>query len=140
MNSHGIYGLQKGVGFILDTGVDEIHRKETLLTKLFYEGIRDIENVVVYGDFSNMMRIPVVSVNVGGFASAELSGKLWENYKIATRSGVHCAPLLHKRLKTEERGMTRFSFSYFNTEDEIAAAVSAIRDIADGAGNAKWNT
>jgi len=130
MNSHGIYGLQKGVCFVLETGVDEIHAKEKRLTELFYEGVKDLKNIIVYGDFSTGERIPVVSINVGEMASSELSGRLWEDYRIATRSGVHCAPLLHKRLKTDERGMTRFSFSYFNTEDEIAAAIFAIKDIA----------
>jgi selenocysteine lyase/cysteine desulfurase len=130
MNSHGLFGLQKGVEFILEKGVDAIHAKEKTLMDLFYNSVKDISNVVLYGDFSTSERIPVISLNIVGIPSSELSGKLWEDYRIATRSGVHCAPLLHKRFNTEEQGMCRFSFSYFNTRDEIEAAAGAVRDIA----------
>ena len=133
MNSHGIYGLQKGAEFILETGVDRIAAKGKRLAESFYHNIKGVAGVAVYGDFSESGRIPVVSLNIAGLASGELSMKLWENYRIATRGGYQCAPLIHKRLGTEGLGMTRFSFSYFNTEDEISAAVEAIKDIAEGA-------
>ena len=130
LNSHGIYGLQKAVEFINETGVETIFKKEKLLNDLFYQNMRDVENVVIYGNFSSPERIPVISLNVMGLTSAELSWKLWDDYKIATRSGVHCAPLLHKRMNTADQGMTRFSFSYFNTMEEAEIAAAAVKEIA----------
>jgi selenocysteine lyase/cysteine desulfurase len=131
LNSHGIYGLQQGVRFINETGIDAIHARETRLLRMFYDGVAAIEGVRIYGDFSGENRLPVLSLNVEGLTSSELAERLWLGYGIATRAGSHCAPLLHKRFGTVELGMTRFSFSYFNTEDEIRMGVSAIKDIVD---------
>jgi len=130
LNSHGIYGLQKGVQFILETGVEAIRARENHLLRLFYDGIKNLERVKIYGDFEPEDRLPVIAINVDGLTSAELAGLLWEDYGIACRAGSHCAPLLHKRLGTAESGMVRFSFSYFNTEGEIEKGVSAIRQTA----------
>ena len=63
--------------------------------------------------------------------SAELSLILDENYNIQTRPGAHCAPLIHKHFATEDQGIVRFSFSYFNSEEEIDAAIDAVKEIAE---------
>jgi len=131
LNSHGIYGLQKGVRFINETGMERINEKETCLQKMFYDDIKDIKRVKVYGDFSTENRLSIISLNVMGLTSSELSEKLWLDYNIATRAGSHCAPLLHKRFSTVKMGMVRFSFSYFNTEDEMRKGISAIRNIVE---------
>ena len=134
LNGHGIYGLQKGVYFINETGIDVIRAKEKKLLSMFYDGIKCFERVKIYGDFSEENRLPVISINIEGLTSSELAERLWKDYKIATRAGTHCAPLLHKRFGTVNLGMTRFSFSYFNTEDEIRVGVSAINDIIQSLG------
>jgi cysteine desulfurase family protein len=134
LNSHGIYGLQKGVRFINELGVDAIHGKEARLLELFHEGIHGLEGVMPYGDFTARARLPILSLNLRGMAASELAERLWEGYGIATRAGSHCAPLLHERLGTADMGMVRFSFSYFNTEDEVLAAVAAIREISGALG------
>ena len=128
-NGHGIYGLQKGVSFINETGIDEIHAKEIRLLQMFYDGVKNLDRVKIYGDFSDMNRLPIISINVDGLSSSELAERLWLEYGIATRAGSHCAPLLHKRFGTVDLGMVRFSFSFFNTEDEIQKGVSAIGNI-----------
>jgi len=134
LNGHGIYGLRKGVCFINETGIDAIHAKETRLMKMFYDGIKNLERVKIYGDFSSESRLPIISINVTGLTSSELAEQLWEDHSIATRAGSHCAPLLHKRFGTVDLGMVRFSFSYFNTEDEIQKGVSALREIVKSLG------
>ena len=131
MNSHSIYGLQKGVRFINETGIDVIHAKEKRLLRMFYDSVKIHEQVKIYGDFSSSNRLPVISLNITGLTSSELAERLWTDYSIATRPGSHCAPLLHKRFSTVELGMVRFSFSYFNTEAEISSGVSAINEIIE---------
>jgi selenocysteine lyase/cysteine desulfurase len=59
-----------------------------------------------------------------------VSDLLWEDYEICTRAGAHCAPLMHETLGTAKQGTVRFSFSWFNTEQEVDAAVTALREIA----------
>ncbi|MDR0489960.1 MAG: aminotransferase class V-fold PLP-dependent enzyme [Oscillospiraceae bacterium] len=129
-NGHGIHGLQQGVRFINDTGIDRIHEKETKLLNMFYDGVKGLDRVKIYGDFSAKERLPVISLNIDGLSSSELAERLWEGYGIATRAGTHCAPLLHKRFETVAMGMVRFSFSWFNTEDEIQEGISAIKAVA----------
>ena len=129
-NSHGIYGLQKGVQFIKKIGTGAIHLKERKLAERFYTGIKNLKGITLYGDFSGYDRLPVISVNLEGMTSADLATSLWENYEIATRAGSHCAPLLHKRFNTVDMGMVRFSFSYFNTYEEIDICICALKNIA----------
>jgi len=129
LNSPGIFGLQKGVRFINETGLDAIRAKEARLIEIFYEEIKKIEQVTIYGDFSSAVRLPIISLNISGRTSAEVAERLWADYGIATRAGSQCAPLLHKRFGTVDLGMLRFSFSYFNTEDEIQQGVLALKDI-----------
>ncbi|AGA70699.1 selenocysteine lyase [Desulfitobacterium dichloroeliminans LMG P-21439] len=135
LNGHGIYGLQKGVQFINYTGIEEIHRRERQLTQLFLDGLKQIQDVRLYGEFSSSYRLPVVALNIGEMPASDLSGLLWEKYGIATRAGSHCAPLLHKRFRTVETGIVRFSFSYFNTEEEIEEGIAALQNIARACGN-----
>jgi selenocysteine lyase/cysteine desulfurase len=71
-----------------------------------------------------------VSLNVRDYDSGEVSDALSSEYGIATRPGAHCAPLMHKALGTTEQGAVRFSFSHYNTNEEIKIAVSALRELA----------
>ena len=130
LNGHGIAGLGAGADFLLERGVDAVHQYEIGLAKRFYEGVKDIPGVTVYGDFSNWNRTAVVSLNIGDYDSGAVSDALWEEYAIATRPGAHCAPRMHKALGTAEQGAVRFSFSLFNTEEETDAAVAAVKELA----------
>lgn len=131
LNGHGIAGLSAGVEYILDTGLTEIHKKEMALCRRFVNGIQKIPQITFYGDYNAEKRTPVVSLNIGEMDSSVVSDILWEDYEICTRAGAHCAPLMHKTFGTVEQGIVRFSFSYFNTEEEIDAAIEAILEIAE---------
>jgi len=100
------------------------------LAKRFYEGVREIPGITCYGDFSHWNRTAVVSLNIGDYDSGAVSDELWDGYEIATRSGAHCAPLMHMALGTVEQGAVRFSFSWFNTEEEVDTAIQAIKELA----------
>ena len=130
LNGHGIAGLGAGVEWLLETGIDKIHAREVALAKRFYDGVKDIPGVKIYGDFSNWNRTAVVTLNLGDYDSGEVSDALWEDYEIATRPGAHCAPLMHMALGTVEQGAVRFSFSWFNTEEEVDTAINAMKELA----------
>lgn len=130
LNAHGLAGLNAGVGYLLETGVDRIRQKELDLMWAFYEGVNAIPGITVYGDFSGRERCPIVSLNVRDYDSAQVSDALFSEFGIATRPGAHCAPLMHEALGTHQRGAVRFSFSHFSTMEEIKTAVSALREIA----------
>lgn len=132
LNGHGIAGLSAALDFIRETGLDTIRRREQALMRRFYERVKEIPGVTVYGDFSKEERAPVVALNIGTLDSASVSDELAQEYGIATRPGAHCAPRLHRALGTEEQGAVRFSWSFFNTEEETDAAASAVREMAGG--------
>lgn len=129
LNGHGIAGLGAALDFIEQVGMEAIYEKEHMLMTRFYEGVKDIDGVTVYGDFSRM-RSPVVALNIRDYDSSAVSDELSEGYGIATRPGAHCAPRMHMALGTREQGAVRFSFAYFNTCDEVDAAINAVREIA----------
>lgn len=129
LNGHGIAGLNAGVRFILDTGIENLKKHELELMWYFYNEIKNLPKVKIYGDFTYYERAPIVSLNIDGINSSDISEELLYTYQISTRSGGHCAPLLHESFGTTIQGMVRFSFGYFNTINEVKSAVSAIKDI-----------
>ena len=130
LNGHGIAGLGAAVRHLLDIGLDTVREKERELMTAFYQEVIRIPGIRVYGDFTSMDRCAIVSLNVRDYDSGEVSDALSKQYGIATRPGAHCAPLMHKALGTVEQGAVRFSFSHYNTEEEIKIAVSALRELA----------
>lgn len=131
LNSHGIAGLSAAVDYLNEIGVENIAKKELSLARQFYEGVKNIDGVTVYGDFSNWNRTAIVTLNIHDWDSAITADELAENYDIATRAGAHCAPRMHQALGTVEQGAVRFSFSWFNTEEEVRAAIEAVRELAE---------
>ena len=130
LNGHGIAGLGAAVTYLEETGLNVIRKKEQSLMRRFYEGISAIPGIKVYGDFSTNDRAAIVSFNIGDYDSSEVSDELNVEYGIVTRPGAHCAPLMHKALGTVEQGAVRFSFSHYNTEEEVDTAVRAVEELA----------
>lgn len=131
LNGHGIAGLHAAVSYLEETGVDVIRAREQELMRRFYHGVKDIPEVKIYGDFSDMDRCAIVTLNIGDYDSSEVSDALLTEYNISTRPGGHCAPLMHEALGTVEQGAVRFSFSHYNTEEEVDTAVRAVRELSE---------
>lgn len=131
LNGHGIAGLSAGLDFIeAQGGVEAIAAHERALADRFLAGVREIPGIKLYGAFDQPVRSAIVSLNVGDIDSAEISDALMQGWGIATRPGAHCAPLMHRALGTERQGVVRFSFGYFNTDEEVDTAIDALRDLA----------
>ncbi|WP_418539029.1 aminotransferase class V-fold PLP-dependent enzyme [Massilistercora timonensis] len=130
LNGHGIAGLRAGVEYIENTGLDTIRAREQELMWRFYEGVKEIPGVTVYGGFDSRERCAIVSLNIGDYDSSEVSDALLTEYGISTRPGGHCAPLMHEALGTVEQGAVRFSFAHSNTEEEVDIAINAVRELA----------
>lgn len=131
LNGHGIAGLHAALGFLKETGIEKIHEREARLMRRFYDGVKEIPRVKIYGDFSSDDRAAIVALNIGDYDSSEVSDELAVTYGISTRPGAHCAPLMHQSFHTVNQGMVRFSFSYFNTEEEIETGIRAVRELAE---------
>ncbi|UWG98812.1 aminotransferase class V-fold PLP-dependent enzyme [Dehalobacter sp. DCM] len=130
LNTPGIAGLGAGIGFLLQTGIENIRKKERDLTEKLLEGLQKIPGVIVYGPKSDVERAPVISFNIKGMEPADVSFMLDRVFDIASRPGLHCAPDAHRTLGTFNYGTVRLSLSVFNTIKEINACLEAIEDIA----------
>lgn len=130
LNGHGLAGLSAALDFLAETGLEAVHAHEDALARRFYQAVRDLPGVRVYGDHTAPVRAPIVTLNIGELDSAEVSDELAERFGVATRPGAHCAPRLHRALGTAGQGAVRFSWSCFNTEAETDAAAEAVAVLA----------
>lgn len=131
VNVPGIAGLGAGVRFILREGIDAIRDKETRLTEKIISGLSEIGGITVYAPSAGKKRGSVVSFTIDGMDPQDVSMILDEEFDIAVRSGLHCAPYAHRMLGTLETGGTvRVSPGYDNTDEEADAFIGAIRAIA----------
>lgn len=131
LNVHGLAGLRAAVSYINDYGMENIRKKEQELMRQFYDRVKMIPGIKIYGDFEKKDRCAIVSLNVRDYDSSEVSDALFVHYGISTRPGAHCAPLMHQALGTVEQGAVRFSFSHLNTLEEIEIAVRALEELAE---------
>lgn len=129
-NTPGLAGLCAGIRFIISNGIDNIRRHEQELTLRFIEGMDKIKGVKIYGTRDINKQVAVVSINLREAGSSDISYILDQTFDIATRPGLHCAPMAHKTIGTLEQGTVRFSFGYFNTMEQIDTAIAAIEQIA----------
>jgi cysteine desulfurase family protein len=132
LNLAGIAGLSAGLEWIECKGVDDIHRHEMGLLGMLQEGLAEIEGVTVWGTKKLERRVATMSVTVGDRDAEDIGTILDVDYGIQTRTGLHCAPLIHEHHGTAPRGTVRFSVGPFNTEEHIAAAIEAVAEIATG--------
>jgi len=129
LNGHAIAGLNVALDYLKEEGIENIQKREEELMFRFYNGIKDIKDIKIYGNFENK-RAAIVAFNIGDIDSAAFSDELSLYHDISTRPGAHCAPLMHRAMNTVEQGAVRFSFSHYNTEEEIDTAINAVKEIA----------
>lgn len=130
-NLPGIAGLNAGVKWVLERGVDEIHRHEMALWLRLRDGLRAIDGVVLYCQDSERDRISVLSFNVEGMDAADVGTMLDVDHDIACRTGLHCAPMVHEHLGTDKiHGSVRFGIGPLNTAEQIDTAIAAVGEIA----------
>ena len=128
-NLPGIFGLNAALKYLEAVGIQSIFEKEMELTGEFLKGISDMKNVRLAGINGTKGRTAVVSLDFLDWDNAEIAYELDSKYGIATRCGLHCAPSAHKTLGTFPQGTVRFSFSHFNSMEQIRYAIDAINKI-----------
>lgn len=127
-NLPGIYGLSSAVDFILDTGVDVLQAHETALTARFLAGLTDIPGIRLVGSWETVSRVGVLSLDFSPLDNGEVAYRLERDYGILTRCGLHCAGSAHKALGSFPGGTVRFSLGWYNTEQDVDAALRGIRE------------
>jgi cysteine desulfurase family protein len=119
-----IAGLNEGVKYV-DKHFDKINNRIKNLSKFLIDKLLEINKIDLLTP-KNCYN-GVISFNIIGINSSEVSNYLNEKYNIATRSGLQCAPLIHKHFKTEEQGAVRVSIGYKNNKRQIKKLIYAIK-------------
>ena len=134
MNLPGIVGLHAGLGWIRETGMEQIRSHELALTRQFLEGLKSMDpyekRLRVVGKKDTEGRTGVVSVQTVRRELAQIAYELDVQYGIMTRVGLHCAPSAHQTLGTFPTGTIRFSFGWWNTREEAALALQALDELS----------
>jgi cysteine desulfurase family protein len=131
LNILGVAGLHAGLKWILEKGMHNIHEQEMRLTAMLRDGLKDADGVKLYCQDSLDNHISIFLFNVEGLEALNTGTILDVDYSIASRTGLHCAPLVHQQLGTDTiHGAVRLGIGPFNTDDHIAAAVQGVKDIA----------
>jgi selenocysteine lyase/cysteine desulfurase len=128
-NVPGIAGLAAGVRFVESEGIDAIGNREAALARALVEGLRAIDNVRIFG-LEARPETGVVSFRIDGVDVALTGTMLDASYGIAVRTGLHCAPWAHRAIGTFPEGTIRASLGPLNSEADVAALVSAVREVA----------
>ena len=128
LNMPGIAGLLAGIHYIRRGGPDKILDHEKHLTRLAVQGLETLPGLRLYASPGLRSQTGVLSFRVDGMDVEALGSALAER-GIAVRAGIHCAPYAHRTAGTLDTGTVRLSFSDFNTPEEVARLVRAVRGI-----------
>ena len=132
LNTMGVAGLHAGIKWIEDKGLDTLHEQEMRLTTMLRDGLKEVEGVTLYCQEDLVDHISIFLFNVDGFEALNTGTMLDVDYNIASRTGLHCAPLVHEQIGTAEiHGAVRFGIGPFNTEEHIDSAIQAVKEIAE---------
>lgn len=130
-NMVGVAALWAGQDWLDENGVEQTHAREMKLAKKLVDALHQIENVRVYCCDKMENHLSTVSMNIAGLEAGDVGTMLDVDHNVATRTGLHCAPLVHQQLGTIDiHGAVRFSIGAFNTETDIDAAIAGVQQIA----------
>jgi cysteine desulfurase/selenocysteine lyase len=128
-NYPGLAALAAGVKFIEERGVTAIEKKAKKQTSSLIRELAKEANITLYNDTPDL---PIVAFNIQGMQNDDVGFMLARAYGIIARTGLHCAPLVHKEIDGGE-GCVRLSLSWFTTDEECRIAANALREIARNA-------
>ena len=131
-NVLGIAGLHFGLAYIAARGMEAIYRHEMELFAALQEGLA-AAGVTLHGTTSLEHRLPVLSFTVAGRDPSDVGTLLDVEHGVAARTGLQCAPLIHRQMGTGARGTVRLSVGPMNTSADVETAVAAVAEIAAAA-------
>ena len=129
LNTVGIVGLNASIKWILEQGIDAIAQKESSNRKTLIELLSSYDFISLVGNVDGKDYVGIVSCLLQGISS-DTAGQLFSERNISVRTGLHCAPLAHRFLKTYPSGTIRFSVNCFTNPDDFMELQTALNDIA----------
>jgi cysteine desulfurase / selenocysteine lyase len=132
LNTVGIAGLGSSVRFLLDVGLDAFRSTEELVLGTLLNGLSQVEGLRMYGPSNIERQIGVISINLSHWEPMDIGVALDQDYGVAVRTGLHCAPCAHLTIGSHPTGTVRLSPGCFTTTDEANYVISAIDSLARG--------
>jgi cysteine desulfurase/selenocysteine lyase len=129
LNLMGILGLSAGLDSVLEMGLAAIHSREMKLLTRLRDGLSGLDGIRIYCADDTCNHVGLLTVTVAGIAPEDVGAILDADFGIAVRTGLHCAPLVHRSLNTFPHGSVRFSLGPFNTDADIDHALNAMTRI-----------
>lgn len=121
-----VLSLKSGIEF-LQKNFEIILKKEQKLSKYLYFELKKLKFIEIYSKQNSQN---VFSFNIKNLDSSYVANELSEKYNICVRSGLHCAPFIHKKINTLDCGAVRVSLDFNNTYEEIDKLILALKKIA----------
>ena len=114
VNLPAIMGTAAGIDFVKGNMVRN-YKNEMRLIRYIYGELEKMPHIKLYTPYmADRMYLPVLSFGVKGASSEEVAEYL-NSHGIAVRAGLHCAPLAHRKLKTEKTGTVRVAPGVYST-------------------------
>lgn len=126
LNVAGLAGLNAGIQWIQNKGVETIRNHEIKLMNRLITGLQEIPDTTVFGPCDAARQSATVSFAIKGISPSEIGLALDQNHDILCRVGLHCSPSSHKTIGTFPTGTVRFGLGVFNTEEEVDTALNAV--------------
>ena len=130
LNLAGIAGLSAGLDWIEERGMGNIHKHEMELFGMLQDGLAKVPGVKIWATTRLTDRVATMSITVDNYDASDIGTILDVEYDIQTRTGLHCAPLIHEHMGTVPRGSVRLSVGPFNTEQHIDTVIKSIAEVA----------
>jgi len=130
-NIAGIAGLQAGIQWILERGIDTIRTREMELIEQLIDGLSDIPGITLYGPRNPALSTAIVSLTVAEIPVSEVGLELDEKYGMLCRVGLHCAPAAHRTIGSFPGGTVRLAPGVFTSTDDIHRVVNALSKVAE---------
>jgi selenocysteine lyase/cysteine desulfurase len=129
LNLPGIASLSIALDYIEKTGMECMYARQMALLSRLTDGLQSIREVRIVGPKNLANKCAIAALDFPALDNAAVAARLDEEYGIATRCGLHCAPLAHKTLGTFPRGVVRCSFGHCNTEADVDELLAALHRI-----------
>lgn len=133
LNVPGIAGLNAGVEFVLEAGLSVINQVKQARFQRMLDGLAELPKIRLYGRREGRDRLPVFCFNIEGLAPSDVGYILENSFSIVVRSGLHCAPLIHKALGSWPEGAVRVSPSSFTTDADADSFLGSLRGLCAAA-------
>ncbi|MBQ9036960.1 MAG: aminotransferase class V-fold PLP-dependent enzyme [Erysipelotrichaceae bacterium] len=148
-NYAGVVGMAKAMEVLKEVGFDAISKHEQVLNRRLIDGLKTIDNIIIYGDTENIDdRVGVVTFNFEDINSFVLATELTNTGAVATRRGAFCAhPYVWRMMGISDEqaatfencidrntpGMIRVSFGIYNNEEEVDRFIEILKSVVDKA-------